>query len=514
LEALVPPDHFYRRLEAKLDLGFVRDWVKDCYAETGRPSVDPVVFFTLQIVMLVDGIRAERKLIELASLNLAHRWYVGYCLDEPLPDHSTLTRIRQRLGLPIFRRFFEHIVDLCDQAGLIWGKELFFDATKVQANAALDSLVTRFAVDEHLRELFATDSGDTEGEVQSEIDEKPPMPLHPAAPVELREQNATRHDWIAAEGAPQRDIQRHAYRRVADFCMSTTDPDATPMRGGPGGPTQLGYRVHDVIDGGRARIIRSVLVTPGEVMENQPMLDLLWHTCFQQQQWPDQVTADTTYGTIETIVPIEDAGISAYLPLPDWDQRTPYFGVSRFAYDPETDTYRCPAGQSLRRDHVKYTEGKIVYQAAPGICEACALKPQCTSRKEGRRIHRSMDQDYLDRIRSYHQTEPYQKAMRKRKVWVEPIFAEAKLWHGVRRFRLRRLWRVTTEALMIASVQNLKRLRNPPRSGRTPASGMAASVPDRQRALLPLVRMLSVVTGAIKVVLNGPSVAVPPLCTT
>jgi hypothetical protein len=68
-----------------------------------------------------------------------------------LPDHSTLTRIRQRLGLPIFRRFFEHIVDLCDWAGLVWGKELFFDATKVEGNASLDSLQTHFAVDEHLR---------------------------------------------------------------------------------------------------------------------------------------------------------------------------------------------------------------------------------------------------------------------------------------------------------------------------------------------------------------------------
>ena len=194
------------------------------------------------------------------------------------------------------------------------------------------------------------------------------------------------------------------------------------------------------------------------------MLDLLWHTCFRQQRWPDQVTADTTYGTIETIVPIEDAGIAAYLPLPDWDQRTPYFGASRFTYDPETDTYRCPNGQTLRRETAKYTEGTIVYRTDQGVCNACSLKPQCTSSREGRRIHRRIDEDYLDRVRAYHQTEPYQKAMRKRQVWVEPIFAEAKVWHGMRRFRLRRLWRVTSEALMIASVQNLNLLSDPPAS--------------------------------------------------
>src|SRR5438045_4113757 len=138
LEALVPADHFYRHLDAQLDLSFVREWVAELYKPGGRPSIDPVVFFKLQLILFFEGLRSERRLIETASLHLAHRWYLGYGLDEPLPDHSSLTRIRQRLGLPIFQRFFEHVVDLCQQAGLLWGRELFFDATKVRANAALN----------------------------------------------------------------------------------------------------------------------------------------------------------------------------------------------------------------------------------------------------------------------------------------------------------------------------------------------------------------------------------------
>ena len=56
----------------------------------------------------------------------------------------------------MFRRFFDAIVEQCQQAGLVWGRELYIDATKVQANADLDSLVPRFAVDAHLGELFTT----------------------------------------------------------------------------------------------------------------------------------------------------------------------------------------------------------------------------------------------------------------------------------------------------------------------------------------------------------------------
>jgi transposase len=108
---------------------------------SSRPCIDPIVFFKLQLIFFFEGLRSERQLIETASLHLAHRWYLGYDLDEPLPDHSSLTRIRQRLGLAAFERFYERVIELCMAAGLVWGKELFIDATKVRANADVDSLV-------------------------------------------------------------------------------------------------------------------------------------------------------------------------------------------------------------------------------------------------------------------------------------------------------------------------------------------------------------------------------------
>src|SRR5215210_9324135 len=85
---------------------------------------------------------------------LSLRWYLGYDLHEPLPDHSSLTHIRERYGLEIFRRFFERIVEECLEAGLVWGEELYFDATKVRANADVDSLRSRSIVQNHLKKLF------------------------------------------------------------------------------------------------------------------------------------------------------------------------------------------------------------------------------------------------------------------------------------------------------------------------------------------------------------------------
>lgn len=498
LEELVPQDHFYRHLDQKLDLSFVREFVQQTYAGGGRPSIDPIVFFKLQLVMFFEGIRSERQLLRQAADRLSVRWYLGYDLAEPLPDHSSLSKIRTRYGLDVFRRFFDAIVEQCQQAKLVWGKELYLDSTQVNANADLDSLTPRFAVEareaiqQHLSALFAQETPQAESAEETSKDPaaseplpestacQPPTPLpvvlSEAQREELSAANTARHDWIAQEGRQQREVHG-LYQRTADLRISTTDPDATPMRL-KGGGTHLGYHVHYVVDGGKARIILQALVTPSEVMDNQPMLDLLWRVRFRWKLWPRQVTGDTKYGTIQNIKAIEDAGIRAYVPLPDWEHMTPFYGPSKFSYDAEHDQYLCPQGQPLLPFRTEYQAEKVEYRADAAVCNACPLKAPCTSSNSGRQVHRSFHASYLERVRGYHQTRAYQKAMNKRKVWVEPLFAEAKDWHGMRRFRLRRLWRVNCEALVMASGQNLKRLLKKRGWGRRPfpTEALSASV--------------------------------------
>ena len=266
---------------------------------------------------------------------------------------------------------------------------------------------------------------------------------------------------------------RGEYRRTADFRASATDPDASLMRVRDGG-VDLGYHDYSVVDEGTARVVLVALVTPAEVMENQPMLDLLWRVCFRWKLRPRQVTGDTAYGTTENIVAIEKAGIRAYVPLPDFDHRTAYFGRDRFTYQSDRDAYRCPGGQELRFRKHKYTERTRVYQAPAAACNTCPLKPQCTTSAKGRQVKRSFDEAYLERVRAYHGTEAYAKARRKRQVWVEPLFAEAKDWHGLRRFRLRGLLKVNGGALLIAAGQNLKRLLSWRGWGRRPFPSEAA----------------------------------------
>ena len=219
----------------------------------------------------------------------------------------------------------------------------------------------------------------------------------------------------------------------------------------------LGYHDHYVVDGGKRRIILAALVTPADVMENQAMRDLLWRVCFRRKIWPHQVTGDAKYGTTENIVAIEDAGIRAYLPLTDFEHRTGLFGRDAFAYEADQDRYRCPEHHPLARERVKATEGVVVYRADAAICNACPVKAKCTTSDRGRIVHRSLYADYLEKVRGYHTTEAYKKAIRKRQVWIEPLFAEAKEWHGLRRLRLRGLLNANIQGLLTAAGQNLKR---------------------------------------------------------
>ncbi len=312
--------------------------------------------------MFFSGIRSERQLLEQASYNLAMRWYAGYNLDEPLPDRSSLSKIRARLGLPVFRRFFEVITEQCVKAGLVRGDELIFDATKVRANASWDSLIPRLRLltEEHLAHLEPAEQPET-----------------------LWAMNDARWDLLEECRLDPERPASDGYERKSDRQVSTTDPDAVAMKA-KGERAALGYHNHYVVDGGKARIILHAFVTPADVMENQPMLDQLRRVIFRWRVRPKRIIADTTYGTIENIRALEgEEGIRAYVPLPDWEHQRPFYGPAQFRYDTERDVYLCPQGTLLRPFRRSFQQERVQYRAAAAVCN-CNVSVQGWGESFGR----------------------------------------------------------------------------------------------------------------------------------
>lgn len=135
LESFIPEDHYLRRLDRILDLSFIHDVVRDNYCQNnGRPSVDPEVIIRLFLIQALDGIVHVRELMRQVQVNLAYRWFIGYSLDEKLPDHSTLSKALDRFGDDVFNELFARSISQCKKSGLVEGKVLHVDATTIRAD--------------------------------------------------------------------------------------------------------------------------------------------------------------------------------------------------------------------------------------------------------------------------------------------------------------------------------------------------------------------------------------------
>lgn len=152
LESFIPKDHHLHRLNRVLDLSFIHDAVRDRYCQdNGRPSIDPEVVIRLFLIQAVDGIVHVRELMRQVQVNLAYRWFIGYGLDEPLPDHSTLSKALVRLGDEIFNELFERSIAQCQRSGLIDGRVLHVDATTIRADLDRDRVGTDDSPDRDAR---------------------------------------------------------------------------------------------------------------------------------------------------------------------------------------------------------------------------------------------------------------------------------------------------------------------------------------------------------------------------
>lgn len=142
----MPENHFLRRLDKLVSFNFVRDITRDYYSHTGKPSIDPVVLVKMLLVGYLFDIRSERKLIEEITLNLAYRWYIGYDLDEEIPNHSIFSKARARFGKKIFSEIFAQILKTAIAYGIVTKDGILIDSSIVKADASAGSIVDSHAL--------------------------------------------------------------------------------------------------------------------------------------------------------------------------------------------------------------------------------------------------------------------------------------------------------------------------------------------------------------------------------
>jgi len=427
LEELVPQDHFLRSVLEVVDFSFIHSKVKHLYSHTGKPSVDPVVLLKIMLIGYLYGIVSERRLMQEIQVNLAYRYFIGYSLEEDIPDHSTLSRNRnERFKDSTFQEIFDEIVFQCKAYGLIQADDITFDSTTVEANASLDSLEPR------------------------KVDLRPDEYIK-----KVTEENPVENNDLEKEIPNKKDNKKKTKLSNKDH-VSKTDPDAAIIKK-PGKKSMLAYSNHLSVDT-KERIITGVMATPADVSDDKPLIPMLKRQSEKFGLKPQKIIADKKYGTGKNFKKLADMGHEAFIPVQKHSNKKGLFDQDKFSFDPKEDIFICPEGKSLKFFRYGKTKETKRYKAESSDCLSCPKRSKCTTSKNGRMVDRSIHQDLINEAKDRMKTPRGRLAAKKRMTTSETINAEAKTCHGLLRCRYRGQDKAQIQFLMTAAAQNIKRM--------------------------------------------------------
>jgi len=427
LESLVPSDHLLRKIDAVIDFSFIHECVAGLYCpDNGRPALDPVVMFKALFIGYLFGIRSERQLVREIEVNVAYRWFLRLGLTDPVFDASTLSQNRRRryTDTSIAQDIFDAIMEQAIGHGLVDGKVLYTDSTHLKASAnrnRYDKAVIAKSRAEYWEALDAA-----------------------------VEEDRAAHGKKPLKASPREPVSKETK-------VSRTDPESGYMVR-DGKPKGFFYLDHRTVDG-RLGIITDTYTTPANVHDSIVYLARLDR---QRARFGFDVAAvglDAGYATAGIAKGLEERGI---LGVTGYRNPTPPKpGMMRkkaFVYERAADGYRCPQGQLLAYATTD-REGLRHYRSDPAICRTCPLLASCTTNAKAQRtITRHVWTDARERVDG-HRLTPWGKAIyKRRKETVERSFADAKQLFGHRYARFRGLVAVTSQCLLAAAAQNIKKI--------------------------------------------------------
>jgi transposase len=402
---LIPNNHILKRVDRVLDLSWLREDVQESYCVTnGRPSIDPEAALRLMLAGFFHGFVHDRKLMREAQVNLAIRWFAGYRLDEPIPDHSSLTRIRQRWGAERFRKIFRKTVEMCIKENLVTGETVHTDATLIRADVSWESLTTEYAE----RVINENESGEVK------------------------------------KSKPKK--------------RSITDPDATLSTSDKRKRLEPSYKQHTTVDD-KVAVIVDVELTTGEASEGTRLTDVVERVESVTGMKVARVTADAGYAYPRNYKAMEDRGMLAVIPPPPERRIYKKLPLRLFKYDAVNNVVRCPGGKYLHPSH--HAQRGWVYRAKRADCRACGKRTHCLSKTTTARSvlivygYEAFMRAKRARLRWDEETLRWYDRHR----WkVEGVHGEAKTQHGLRRAVRRGMENVAIQVYLTAAVINLKRL--------------------------------------------------------
>lgn len=423
LRELIPDEHVLVGVDRVLDLSWLGDEVAVlCSAEGGRPSIDPEAAVRLMLAGFLLGLVDDRRLMREAAVNVAIRWFARFGLAEALPDHSSLTRIRQRWGAARCRRIFERTVTACVAAGIAKGEVVHVDATLIRADVSWEALAQGWVT-----------TLDAENE-----------------PVDEAARDVATPIAACRDGQPSKQTGK-------DKKVCTTAPDATMATSGRRQRLEPAYRQHTAVCD-QAGVIVDVAATTGELNAGGELVPAIERVEALTGTAVAVARADAGYAYAKVYGALERRGITAVIPPKAEPIRSPV-PMRRCRSDARHDRLTWPSGKTLTAGR-RVKHGRF-FTARAKDCRRCHLARRCLA---GGRVNQAVvvGDDYPALLRARRRRERWRdhdKAVYARHRWrVEGVHGDAKTRHGLARAVRRGLANIRIQVYLTAAAINLKRL--------------------------------------------------------
>jgi transposase len=483
--ALVPGDHYLRRVTAVLDFERYRALLAPCYsAREGRPADDPVLMVKLTFLQFQYGL-SDREVIAEAQVNVAYRFFLQLSLQSTLPHPSLLSVFRTRLGPERFQQVFDDVVAQARGYGLVKDRLRVKDATHVIADIAIPSTIrlvaqTRQRLLEVVRPLAPGRVADEErraAQVRQTTSDLPDVERLTQRVVHLQEivvwVDGLVETWTPQETAADRARQAvmqtlalahkvladRAEPAAGDQVVSVVDPEA---RRGKHGAFYTGYSL-DVAMDADSELITALNLLPANGDEAADATILIAQEEQAQGNDVQALSLDSIGWRGDLLRQWQDPmglGLEVFVPPVPLPAPTATYTAAAFVVDAEATTLTCPGGQQTRHRQrtAPDTGWKFTFPAA--LCHTCPLQRHCLANPAGVAGRTVIKNDYTaeySAARAHAQT-PAAAQVRRQHRAIERKLAEMVRWQGGRRLRYRGRHRGLIQYLLTGMVVNVKRM--------------------------------------------------------
>ena len=441
LESMIPENHFLRVIEKYFDWNFIYDEVEKQYSCFGRPSIDPVVLFKIHILKFLFHEDSLRRTYENLKYNNLYRWFIGYNMNEEVPDHSTYSQNYKRkfcnLEKDILQTVFDKVINLLVEYDCIDMTAVYIDSTHTKAYANKKK--------NHI-ETVKVEAKKYQKELELEI-----------AMKGLKEEDLSNEEFLEEVQRIVKcneEVNTEEVVGEKEIIVSDVDKDAGMLYKSDK-EKMFAYNTSVICDNNN--YILTVNTNPSNMHDSvsfyQSFENLCNHFDISKIEY---FVGDAAYITPHICKTIIDLEMIPAFPYTRLGYRKGYFKKYEFVYDEYNDIYICPNNKSLIKAGTINKDGYQSYKASECDCSNCPFKDKCTKSKY-KQVLRHVWEEYKEMVNDYRHHDDVKEIYKQRPQHIERVFADGKTKYGLRKTYFRTKERVHRELTLLYACMNLKK---------------------------------------------------------